>query len=89
MLEGVAILLAERLDELSDLRICIRNLDRVRLDVHDLISLLLQGILQVDHEQRTTLRYDIVLVAWVLECVRELSRRQPIDDVDGNLQRVG
>src|SRR5699024_732592 len=75
MFEVIPIPLAEVHHLLNDVLVCIRNLNRVRLDVCYVVTLLLYIVLQVNHEQRTTLGYDVILVARVSELVVELSRR--------------
>ena len=82
----IAVLLAEVEDELNDLRSCVGDLDRVRLDVCDSEALLLDCVLEFDHEQGPTLCNDIVDVSRILERVIKAGACQTIDDVDSNLQ---
>src|SRR5699024_3951527 len=65
VLEGVPVLPCELHDRLYDLRSRVGDLDRVRLDVDRGETLLHQVVLQVDHEQRSPLRDNIVLIARV------------------------
>src|SRR4051812_48377117 len=89
VLEVIAILGSELLNELDDLGSRPRDLDRVGLDVNDLNALGLQSLLEVDHEQRAALGNDVVDVANIAERVVELCRSETVDDVDHDLQRVG
>src|SRR5580765_291235 len=88
VLEGVSVVLAELLHELDDGEIRTRDLDRVGLDVNVLETLRLDRVLQVDHEQGTAFGDDVVLVPQVPERVVEVRRRQAVDDVDNDLERV-
>jgi hypothetical protein len=72
MLELVSELGAEEHHLFDDIGCCIRNFDRVRLDVHDLEPELLNEVLQVNHEQGSTLRHDVVDVADIPERIVEL-----------------
>ena len=87
MLEIVAVLLTEVDDGLNNLRRGIWNLDRVRLNMRDSVTkFLLHVMLEVNHEQGSTLRDNIVDVARVLAGVVELGARQTVYRVDNDLQ---
>src|SRR5699024_8374586 len=73
--EVVPIPLAARSHLIDDVFIHIRNLTRVRLDVGYVVTLLLYVVHQVIHEQRTTLGYDVILVARVSELFVKFSFR--------------
>src|SRR5690606_25274930 len=88
MLEGVSPIVAIRHHKLDDVLVSVGDLDRVRLNMDDLVTLLLNRVLQINHEQCTALSDDVVNVSIVLEGIRELGRGQTIDDVDHNLQSV-
>src|SRR5580765_736175 len=75
-------------NELDNVLICIRNLDRIRLDVDRSITMLLNSMLQVNHEQRTTFGNDVVFVSIISERIIEMSARQSIDDVDNDFESV-
>src|SRR4051812_3387214 len=68
----ISILMTKINNVLNDAFIAVhqhRNLDRVRLDVDDGITELLNDLLKFDHEQRTSLSYDVVVVSWISESV--------------------
>ena len=56
--------------------------------MRDRESLLLDEVLQVDHEQRTPLGADVVHVPRVTKCVVEGRRGEAVHAVDHDLQRV-
>ena len=89
MLEVVAILAPNSVTNLTTLGCGVRDLDRVRLDMDNLVRPAPAGLLQIDHEQSATLGDDVVHVANIPERVVELGRSETIDDVDHDLQRVG
>ena len=88
VLKGVAILLTIVHDELNNIGVRIRDLDRICLNMCDRITTLVDLVLEVDHEQSSTLGYDVVLVANITEWVVELSRCQTIHAVNRNLQSL-
>ena len=89
VLEGVAVLLAEFHDLLDDLGGSPRNLDRVGLDVCNVEALLLDEVLQIHHEQCTTLGDNVVHIAGVLEGVGKLCRSETVHRVDNDLESEG
>ena len=75
MLEGVAVFLGKLRAEINDFRCCIRDLDRIRLDVRHREAALLDLILQSAHEQSTAQRNDVVGVLAIPERVLKGCRR--------------
>src|SRR5690242_17271178 len=54
-----------------------------------LVTLILNCLLQINHEQSATLGYNIILVSIIFEHVRKAGAGQTIDNVNYNLQRIG
>ena len=88
VLENITILLAVVRDKANDFHICVRDLDRVRFDMGDLVASALNLVLQIDHEQSPALGHDVIFVAVVLEWVLECSRSQSVDRVDRDFQSL-
>src|SRR5215475_810447 len=88
MLECVPILLPEPLNFLDDLWCCIRDLDRVGLNMGNSKALILHKVLEVNHEQSTTFRNDVVFVPWIEKCVWEMSARQSVYRIDNDLESI-
>ena len=53
------------------------------------VSTLLYFMFQVDHEQSSTLGYDIIMVAFMLELIVEFGRGHAVNDIYDNLQSIG
>ena len=88
VLELVPVLLTELHDLGDDLRRSIRNLDRVGLNMGDRETSALHELLEIHHEQSTSLGDDVVLVVWITERVREARSRQTVHAVDRDLQSI-
>ena len=86
--ELIAVLLSEINDEVDDLRRCVRNLDGVSLDVCDRETTILNCFFQVDHEQSTTLGYDVVFITVIPKWVVKLRACESVDNVDDDLKSV-
>ena len=72
MLEVIAIHLAIPLNKLDNMKIRIRNLNRICLNMSDRIATLLYLMLEINHEQSTALRHDVVLVTRIVERIVEV-----------------
>src|SRR5690606_7482348 len=81
-------------DEVNDLLSTLRrvrwdyDLDRVRLNMNNLIPTILNRLTQINHKQSATLRNNVILVTNIPERVLELGACQPIDVVDDDLKSV-
>ena len=51
-------------------------------------TLILDGVLQVNHEQRAALSHDVVDIFGIFELAFELGRCQSVHRVDDDLQRI-
>src|SRR5688500_6072311 len=89
VLEVVAVLLAEFFHELDVLVGGVGDLHRVRLDVNDLGTTLMERALQIDHEEGSSLGDDIVHISNITEGVDEFGRGEAVNDVDDDLKSVG
>ena len=85
MLKGVAIALAVIHYKSDDVRICVWNLDGVRLDVRHGEAPFLHLVLQVYHEQRSAFGYDVVTITRIAEGVLESCASQAVYRIDGCL----
>src|SRR6476620_11229137 len=72
----------------NDLRRGVRNLNGIGLDMSYLETLILNRMLQVNHEESTTLGDDVILVPVVLELGVKPSAGQTVDNIDHDLQRI-
>ena len=88
VLEVIAIHLAISLNELDNMQIRIRNLNRIGLNMSDRIATLLYLMLEIDHEQSTALRHDVVLITRIVERIVEVRGGQTIHRVDRDLQSL-
>ena len=85
--ESIAILFRIVTAELDDLLRCIRDLDRVCLDVCNCESARLHLISEVNHEQSTTFCDDVVYITLVTEWIVKLCRGETINRVNDCFQR--
>ena len=88
MLEVIVIHLAISLNELDNMQICIRNLNRIGLNMSNRIAALLHLMLEINHEQSATLRYDVVLITRIVERIVEVRGGETIHRVDCDLQSL-
>ena len=72
VLEVIAVHFAISLNEFDNVQIRIRNLNRIRLNMSNRITTLLYLMLEIDHEQSTALRHDVVLVTRIVERIVEV-----------------
>ena len=89
MLKRIAILLSEPHAEVNDFWRCVRNLDRIRLDVCHREATLLRLILQSAHKQSTTQGHNVVAIFRIAEWIVEGRAGQTVHGVDGDFQCLG
>ena len=88
MLEAVAITLTELIDKCDDLRCCVRDFDRVGLDVSDRETSFLNGVLKIHHEECATFSDDVVDVTRISERVLISSICLTVDSINSRLQAI-
>src|SRR3954447_18311734 len=87
--EVVAVLFAERDNEVDGVQIGYGDLHRVSLDVNDGHPPGLQGVLELDHEQGTAFGHDVVDVTNIPKRIVEFGRGQSVNGVDDDFQGLG
>ena len=88
VLKVIAIHLAISLNKLDNVQIRIGNLNRIRLNVRNRIAALLDLMLEINHEQSTALRHDVILITRIMERIVEVRGGQTIHRVDRDLQSL-
>src|SRR5436190_4952322 len=89
VLKIVTVKRPELYHEINNFSIGVRDFDRVGFDMSNSMTILLQFVLQVDHEQSSALSSNIVYITNIAERVVKLGRCEPVYDVNCNLEGIG
>ena len=85
VLKRITISQTETHNKRNDLRCCIRDFDRVRFDMNNLKSPLLNSLCQIHHKKSSSLCHDVILVSRIMESIVKFGRSQSINRIDCSL----
>lgn len=88
MFKGVAIPFSIIHNKLNNLRSCVRNLNRIGLNMGNSKAPFLYLVFEVNHEQSSSFGYNIIFVSRITEWIIEICRSKTVNRIDCSLQSV-